>query len=166
MAKIYNSELTKGMAKHARIQQNIDKIPNELAEKVVPVMETNPEILRENSIIASGAAINNTSGLVYTSSTTMETYITGYQISFIKDAGSTCSVIRAYLTPEATNASIAFARISCLTGTAQSGEVSYTFKNPVKLVKGTSITINPDTNAANCTASLCVYGYTIDNPNS
>ena len=40
MAKIYNSDCTKGLAQNASIQQNVDKVPNELAEKIVPTFET------------------------------------------------------------------------------------------------------------------------------
>lgn len=44
MANINNTELLKGMRDNAKVQ-NLESVPTQLAEKVVPVMETNPRCL-------------------------------------------------------------------------------------------------------------------------
>jgi hypothetical protein len=61
MAHINNSELTNQMVESARIQLSNDKVPTELAEKVVPVMEVNPKLIRyANKVLYSAATSDGT----------------------------------------------------------------------------------------------------------
>jgi hypothetical protein len=46
-AKIYNSNLTKAIVDGAKLQISEGGIPSEIAEKVVPTMEVNPNLSEE-----------------------------------------------------------------------------------------------------------------------
>jgi hypothetical protein len=46
MAQIFNSELKKQLIDGAKLQTSKDVIPSQLADKVVPVMEVNPKLLK------------------------------------------------------------------------------------------------------------------------
>jgi len=162
-AKIYNSNLTKEIIDGAKLQVQDGNIPSEIGNTVVPVMEVNPKLLRETNFLASGAVTNSTGSTIATTSTTKDTYLTGCQVSFVKDAGSTATLIRAYCTRYGTTTPEACVRIACLTGVAQAGETSVTFANPIKLARGSNLTINPDTNVANLSTAVVFHGYTIDN---
>lgn len=56
MAKITNSDLTHELVDGAKIQTAFDRVPNELAEKVVPVMEVNPKLLKNCTILINSSA--------------------------------------------------------------------------------------------------------------
>lgn len=51
MAEIHNSDLSKEIIDKAKLQLSFDKLPTQLAEKVVPTLEVNPDISRRRKII-------------------------------------------------------------------------------------------------------------------
>jgi len=73
MATIYNSDLTKELVAGAKIQQSKELPPTQLAEKVVPVMEVNPKLLRVCNIVRSTQGIAPTN--VYTVPTNKDFYL-------------------------------------------------------------------------------------------
>jgi hypothetical protein len=169
MAKIYNSDVTKGLAKNAGIQISIDKVPNELAEKIVPTFESNPDLLRKDFILGSlGQTATAVGTIIVAADPDRDIYVTGIYASMVKDA--TCDISTA-------NRSVQFSQngasntplvsIPMLTLTAQTYEVSVYFKNPIKIDRGTII----GTGTWNYTAGLCcrnfiVYGYKDDKSNA
>lgn len=99
MAKIYNSDLTKELVNGGKIQINVDKVPNEIAEKVVPVMEVNPRLLRKCRIVRSATATNPASAtIIYTTPGDQDFYLTGAMIHAFKNVisdlgtGNFCSL--------------------------------------------------------------------------
>jgi len=149
MAKIYNSELTNEIVRAARIQQNVDEIPSELSNQVVPVMEVNPRLTRTVSIVRSLMA---STGTIYTTPTNQDFYLTGSIIT-----GAAVGT-QAQLTAVINGATqiINFAEIIEGTGTYV-GVVAVTQGNqncnfPIKIDRGTAIALpNP--------ASCIIYGY-------
>jgi hypothetical protein len=158
-AKIYNSDLTKELREAAKIMTSVDATPTEIAEKVVPVMEVNPKILRRSNIVLNTRMVNNTAATIYTVPTDRDFYLVSAMLSFIKDATSTATEVNLRLKDEL-GISQRIMEFECLTLTAQADSMCITFPFPVKVPSGAPITINCTTNNANISVSGCIIGYT------
>ena len=144
MATNNNSDLTKEIILAGRIQSS-DSIPNQISNQIVPVIEVNPKILKNDLILC--ASVKSTTGAqtALTTSATKDTYMTGFTWSIVKDA--TCDVATGSLSftvIDENNVTITPARIACLTLTAQNQTITYQFKNPVKLARSSIISIVND----------------------
>ena len=157
MAKIYNSELFRELTQGGKIQTSIDRIPSELAEKVVPVMEVNPKLLKELNIIKNTEAFNTTSATIYTTPSDKDFYLTGYALSVTKDAGSTSQ--KSWISCTINGATTIIVRIETINGQIDSGNLSHTFLYPIKIDKNTTITVNNSTAVASIQANATIYGY-------
>jgi hypothetical protein len=164
MAQIYNSDLTEQLIRGAKIQQNKDFIPNQIADKVVPVMEVNPRLLKFGKILANAEATNATTTTLYSVPTNKDTFITGLQYAYIKDATSTSTfgAIDYYQD----GAVFRLVDIPLLTLTAGTGIFSIIFPHPIKPDKGSIIYLKHSTNVANMTSGCVLFGYQNDNPNA
>lgn len=169
MATIYNSELSNELREGAKIQTSRDQIPNQLGQTVVPVMEVNPKLMRENVIIASSSASATGTATPLSSSafTGSQVYITGFQSHVLKDA--TCDVATGAVTWSVTQGGISrvLCSIAVLTLTAQSEIISCNFREPLKLDVNTAISLNSNTFTVGLLRRhIVVYGFVITNNNS
>lgn len=165
MATIYNSDLTKELTQAAGLQQARDIIPNQLAEKVVPVMEVNPNILRKNNFVFSASSINATSTTLTTVPSDKEFWITNIVLSMIKDVTATSVYSRILGTPHS-GPTQALLEIIGLTLTVQSGQQVINLNAPIRMKAGTTITIVNSTNVGNVSATGIIYGYYVLNSNA
>lgn len=169
-AKIYNSDCTKDLAQNAGIQQMTDKVPDELAEKIVPTFETNPLLLRRNNIlgIVERQATAASASVIFASPAGKKTFITGIEIYMIKDAA--CDKASGHFSLNAAvkgSAAQNILKVPVLTLTAQSETAILSLAFPLEIEPLTSITLNSFSFAAgNCINGAVVYGYTINNANS
>lgn len=150
------------MQKSAGIQVSKDRIPTELAEKVVPVLEVNPKLLRNCNIVKSTSAVNSTSGTLYTTPTNQDFYLCAAELSVIKDATATSTSSTITCTPKGGAASIIL-RIMGLTLTAQENSISISLRFPILLERGTTITVTNSTNVGNVSSSGTIFGYVVEN---
>lgn len=157
MAIIYNSDLSKEVIAGAKIQTSRDVIPNQIADKVVPVMEVNPKLLRRINTFGAGTASNATSATVYTTPTDRDFFLTAAVFSMIKDATSTSTLSNLITTID--GASVNLIRIPGFTLTAQSGSISISFPQPIKIDRGVTIRLNNTTNVANITCTATIFGF-------
>lgn len=162
-ATIYNSDLTKELVDAARIQSSRDKVPNQIAEKVVPVMEVNPKLMRRTNYLRNGVLNNATSATIATTPTDRELFITNAMLGYIKDGTSTATLITLDLMLDGGTSNTAVISIPSLSTTAGSDSISVQFANPIKVAKGTLIRIQSDTNIANIRVTGTVQGYTVEN---
>jgi hypothetical protein len=159
MAYIYNSELTKNIIDGAKIAISREQIPNQLAEKVVPVMEVNPRLIRTADVCKSATLNNATTATILTTPTDMDFYLCSASISFIKDVTSTATTLNITFTDQYGVSQTAL-RAVCFTLTVQNGQNSISFPFPIKCARNTIIAITSDTNVANIRASASISGYT------
>lgn len=164
MATIYNSNLTNELRDGAKIQISKDKIPTELAEKVIPVMEVNPKLLRKTKICRSLIVTNSTSGTIYTTPTTQDFYLTGATISVIKDA--TATSVYSQLVVYIDGASQGIMNIPGITLTAQNQSLTLSFPIPVKLDRGSTINISNNTNVGNVVCGASIFGFVDETSNA
>lgn len=137
--------------------QNKDKMPSELAEKIIPVMEVNPKLLRRCNIIKNVQAANSTGATVYTIPATQDFYLVACSLSLIKDATATSvlTTLRGTIEGVVTN----ILAIPGITLTAQQDSMTLSFPYPLKIDRGTSITITHSTNVANILTNAGIIGY-------
>lgn len=165
MVTIYNSDLTKELVDGAKIQVSREYPPSQIAEKVVPVMEVNPKMLRRCNVCLQNVANNSTSATIYTTPQDKDFFLVGCSITFIKDATSTSTYSAIEMTVEGQAQGNVF-NIAQLTLTPQSGSESWTFPAPIKIARGTTIKIVNSTNVANIRSYGQIYGYTVENINA
>lgn len=168
MAKIYNSELIKEIVDGAKIQIASDSIPVELSEKIVPVMEVNPFMLKKCNIVkrASNSTINS-SGAIYTTPTDQDFYLCGYELSFINDATSQASSGEILATPREMLSSTFMGTMFNITGTSFAGTMSKDFNRPILLKRGDAITATINgTAVGSAILNAMIYGFTVSNINA
>ena len=51
MASIHNSDLTKELIEKAKLQTSHDSVPSQIADKVIPTLEVNPNLSRRTKIV-------------------------------------------------------------------------------------------------------------------
>lgn len=159
MATIYNSDLSKELIDGAKIQVSKDKVPNQIADKVVPVMEVNPKMLKYVNVIKRASVINATSTTIYTTPTDRDFYLTSAQLSLIKDATSTSATSAIAVTLKGDSTAVNILEISSITLTAQENAVANSYTIPILLERNTTIAVTNSTNVANIRASGCIQGY-------
>ena len=139
MAKIHNIDLIKSIIDKAKLQTAVDKVPTELAEKIIPVLvaDTTEKLIQ----VARAAATDATGVTIHTTSETKDTYLTGLHLTISKNNvnDSIISAINATTFGEAAG-SVLVLRYEPLT--AGQLHASITFSHPIKLEKGTPITIS------------------------
>lgn len=169
MATIYNSDLTKELVDGAKIQVNRDSIPNQLAEKVVPTMETHPEILRKDIIIANffATATNASTATVRSAGTIGDIYITGYEWHIVKDALCDVGTAVKSIVVTINGASVSLAMAGVMTLTAQDVRLVSNFTHPIKIDFNSAITTTAFSyTAGTAVRSLVIYGYIVNNRNA
>jgi len=138
--KIYNSDLTNALREGARIQTSTDATPSEIAEKVVPVMEVNPRLLRLINI--AGVASSGTSAATMNSiaaDANNDLFITTINLCLIKDA--TCDAATGNFNAVVTLGGVAVGVLSIpvITLTAQSENIALSLPIPIKVDRNTTL---------------------------
>lgn len=163
--KIYNSELTNELREGAKIQVGTDGIPSELAEKVIPVMEVNPKLMRRVNFIASGNSGTSAAAVtVLAADANNDTFITHFIYSLIKDA--TCDSATGNFQTSITinGVTSALSVVSTITLTAQDKEVSLSLNTPIKIDKNSTVRFTmPTFTAGVCRVALTIAGYKVYN---
>lgn len=166
MAQIYNSDLSKELVDGAKIQTSYDKVPNQLADKVVPVMEVNPKLFRISNVVRNINTTASGAQTMYTTPTDKEFYLTGLYFSIIKDAA--CDMASGAVTINASvdGVSRTLFGIAVLTATAQNSSITFSFPTPVKVDKGAGIVYSGTFAAGTCARTGGINGYLVENINA
>jgi len=155
MATINNSKIQERIASEAKIQLSVDAVPTQLAEKVVPVLVSNP--LPEIKI-EYDAASNTTSSIIMTTSTKKRTFLRGASIAVSKDASATSTYVRVSIIPKGSSSrSILYLRLETLTA-VQGLSTSKDFIFPIELEKGSVISAEASTGTSSLNfSSIILY---------
>jgi hypothetical protein len=162
--KIYNSNLTNELREGIKIMSSSDATPSEITDKVVPVMEVNPKLLRVLTKGANNTAINATSATLLTTPTDRDIFIYNAQISLIKDVTSTSTLSTLRCTSGGTTLIILAS--AGLTLTAQTDSQTISFNPPLKVDRGTNIAITNSSATANISTTASVIYYEVLNINA
>lgn len=157
MAKIYNSDVTKEIANNAGIATSLEKVPNELAEKVVPTFEANPMVVKPCTICRN---LNTSNTIIYTVPTGKTFYLTSCSLSYTKTAASTATDSSIRITQDGVSRWVLAIRHT--PATAETASLSNSFPHPLKVDGGTNITENDTGGDANCIATSTIQGFYIE----
>lgn len=165
---IYNSDLTKALVDAVKIQTSRDPVPNQIADKVVPTVETNPFLLRINNV-ATGNTSTGTSGsiIIYTTPTDKDFFLTSYTYQIAKDVA--CDMASGTKVMTATGEmgdTLQLVGTPVYTLTAESKIVSVSLSRPIKLKRGTNIVVDGTFAAGTCFRTGRVTGFTVENVNA
>lgn len=156
-AKIYNSNLTKQIIDGAKLQLSEGGIPSEIAEKVIPTMEVNPNLLRTINY----AILKGSTGTVYTVPDNQDFYLVAatMQVNGTTTANNTLTVI----TENGTSSIILYlsTRVSALIDIDNQSQ-HVTFPIPMKIKRGSNISFSLGSTLGN----VVIFGYSVDNPNA
>jgi len=152
-----NSETDREIRQALGLQMGVDTLPSP-----IPVVETNPKVLRVINIIRRNTATNATSATIFAVPTGKEFYLVAMQLNVIKDVTATSTVSSIEGTPE-NGAQVRLLTKDGLTLTAQDSTESICLPLPgIKMKAGTNITINNATATGNVTATGVIFGYSVD----
>lgn len=163
MAKIYNTDLFKELKDGIKLQQVRDAIPTQLAEKIVPVMEVNPKLLRRINQVHHLSSTSSGSGAIFTTPKDRDFYFVGCSISVSSSATANSTSSSISLTPEFQQQTTIFI-VNKQTLTAGSTVSNLFLPFPLKLSRNTSIQVSKSFTVGTESNSFTVYGYTVDNP--
>jgi len=156
MVQINNSFLTKELVDGANIQVSREQPPTQLAEKVVPVMEVNPKLLRYVNLIKESGSSTTGNTTIWTTPTDRETYITAAFLAFAADvtADSTLYTLTCIVNGVA-KALLTHRKITLTAGRDTS---SISFPIPIKVDKGTNIVLTQTFTAGTsiCTGMVAI----------
>lgn len=155
--KIFNTSIAKTFHDRMNVRDGVF-IANELAQnKPVPVIEVDKPII---TIVKPGSTVNSTTSTIYTTPSDKDFYLTGVNLTMIKDSTATATLMGVNVLIDATTVSIL--RIRGLTLTADKQTVSSNFSFPIKIDRGTNITLTSDTADANVSLSCVIFGFISD----
>lgn len=139
-----------------KLQLSTAPVPN-----AIPVCDVNPKHAREIDFSTYNALTNGTSATIFTALNDRDTYITGACLSLIKDATATSTnfAIKVYIKGVLSPIVV----ISGITSTAQNQTVSLSFPIPIRIDKGSTVTITSGTANANIKVDGCVQGFYVFN---
>lgn len=162
MSTIHNSDLFKEFRDGAKTQQLTDVIPTQLADKIVPVMEVNPKFFRRCNFFASGNRTTSGATTLATSATDKDTFITNIYLGWVFDVLTVITVNRVQCVVDGLTVTILLAPNSnAVAGTA--GAISVPLCFPIKVDRGTAITLGVTSSAGTYSVSAGIIGYTVEN---
>jgi len=161
MARINRSDVIQKAVNDLSISQSGEKIPNETLDKVQLTYSLNKQF--SSFVLSTGSTSTGSMSVTLPSvSAGADTYITGINYSYVKDA--TCDVatgtLVASVTPDASNVSTNIVRLSVLTTTAQQDNVALVFPYPLKVKNGTTIGGSNTFSVGSLSRSITVTGFT------
>jgi hypothetical protein len=109
-------------------------------------------------IVRDSITTNATTSTAYTTPTDRDFYLTAAALNVIKDVTSTSTASRLLVNISGSLRTIL--EITGITLTVQQEVTSISFPFPIKLDRGTTITVTNSTNVANCSSKGIIYGFT------
>jgi len=157
MTKHYNTSIIEDANRIFNTKGN-DNILNDVSPVIQPIIE----VKRPGKIFeVSGTLQNATSQTIFTTPNDKDLYLTSGTFSFIKDATSTATELTLKIY-DYNGVQRSLIRVMCLTLTAQSNVIPFTFPLPIKLQRNTIITLTSDTNVATIRVGASLQGYEVE----
>ena len=157
-----NNDIRTIIKNTCKLDQYTDKVPAVIDDKVSLVMNINPDHNRTISICKTSNCNNAVTTTMITTATNVDTYITGATLSVIKDVTSTSIASYINLVIDGTVAAVSLLSLPGITLTVQNQTASISLNNPIKLSRGSIVSVNNNTAVANIATTATIYGYTVD----
>jgi len=161
VTQIYNSDLTKELREGAKIQSSADATPSKLGDTVVPVMETNPKLLRPCNNFASGSRTTTANGVTfYTVPAGKKLQINTVYISNMSDVTADNTSIFISVVDGSITSTIL--EIKKLSTTAFNFSTGLSFPKPLEFSSGTLVKITNIFTVGASTTAYSITGILID----
>lgn len=161
MATINSSEIIRELIEVTGIQPSRDKIPSELADKILPVLEVNPKLTKNINFTAASSS-TTTGGFGITMPTAQPVFITNLTASYSKDATANVATGRISVTAVINGATRDVATFAVITLTAESATITIHFNPPLRLDIGTTFSFNGTFTLGVLSRTFCIAGFTYD----
>lgn len=147
-----NWQVTQEIIQALKLDINVDKIP-----QPIPVVEVGVQSIKKG-VSASQSCTNATTATVYTTPTDRDFYITGGNLTFVRDATATSALFGLGYTDE-NGGSQNLLTFAGVTLNACWGSTQTPQMHPIKVKRGTNIVITSSTNVGNFKATGQIYGF-------
>ncbi len=159
MATINNSEIQKRIISEAKIQTSIDKVPTQLAEKVVPVLISNPK--QTPTILKRSASDTSGTSIIYTTPKNHDFYLTYAMLSSMDDSASDNVKTRLQINIKGST-NVALIEHRSLSLVADNSNTAIEFTAPILLERNSSILVSNVFSVGNSTKTGIIAGYIIE----
>lgn len=158
MPQVQNSDAIKAIRDGARLSIS-EGFPQMLSNTIVPVMDMTPDFHRRATI--SKNSIGTTTGAisVYTTAANKDFYLTGLNMSFIKDVICDTAGMSLTVTTEGINKTIF--GFPTITLTAQTANLSHDFTVPIKIDPNTVISLSGTFTAGVLVRNISIFGFEV-----
>lgn len=157
MVDIQSKEVIDKISEDLKVQPAM-QIPRALAEKIELVYVVNPERLVK---IKGATASDATTATIITTSTTKDTFLIGAGIAVAKDVNSNSLISSIVATPSQSDAQTTL-MIRYEPTTAGQFKQYISFPIPIKLERGTTVTITNTSATASIDTTGIIYFYEVD----
>jgi len=166
MAVIQNQKIIQKLIDELELYPALDKIPTELADKILPTFQVNTEeitVSPEPTTIVRNVNLIDSDGLttktIYTTSSSEQFYLTGIALDLIDWGTSTADASISVIIGGVTQTLVKIDCAQTATYNPKPGKsITWSFQNPIKIDKGTIIAVNRDT-ADTSLIQASVIGY-------
>lgn len=158
MVEIQSKEVIDKMSEDLKIQPAL-ALPRMLGNAIIPVFDAGPR--KACNIIKNSTVSDAVLGTLYTTPSDKDFYLNSVSLSVTKDAGNTSIASYIELTDVFGNVT------KCIVlryepSTAGSHHDSICFPMPIKLKKGTTISIKNTASTASIDTNATITGFTVD----
>ena len=157
MAKINNTEVTKRIVEDGKVSVS-EGIPNQLSNIISPVLVVNPQ--RVVTFLGDMSTSSTGTHILYASSATKETYVTGVWLAVADDATSDSGRSRIVVTVNGVAHDLLSSRKLTTTATSSTQEMVYPV--PIKIDKGSNVNLMLSFTAGVEVVAAGVVGYEVD----
>lgn len=149
-----NSQQVKETIQALKLDINVDRIP-----PAAPTIETNPKQVKEAHICRSAQLAAAATATIYTTPIDQDFYLTSGNISMKCTSGTTVTYMR--ITAFINSVAYPIIEISSIAGQATTAQNTLALRNPIKIDRGTAITIDASAaDAAGTTrGAACIQGF-------
>lgn len=157
MVDIQSKEVIDKISDNLKVQPSM-MIPRALAKDIQLTYDVNPT--RVIDLVRIGSAVDSASATVHTASTEKDTFITGFCLTMIKDVSAVSAATDLRVIIGGATRQIAI--ITGLTLTVQNETITGNFAMPIKIDRGSAITLTHSNATASVKGSAIIYGYETD----
>ena len=154
MAKIQEAKVIKELIDKLKLSPGFEKIPSELADKIIPIISADPQIILEE--IHHKAA----NGTIITTPTDKDFYFTDAMISCLDGTGTGGVLLDSITLTPFGKAAVIILVAQCFSDLGTTTETNahqvLNLKNPIKLARGSNIVFTKGSAAGKCS----IFGYT------
>lgn len=155
MVNNYNTSISKRAADMLNVRDG-QFFDNNLSNTITPVIDINNPICD----IVRNVSTGTDSSVIYTTPTDKDFYLTGVVLSYVKDASSDST--RGTVNVVINGLTVAVAGIGGITLTALNQTVSISYPFPIKLDRGTTISISHAGSVGVTRMTVSIIGYISD----